>query len=817
MLHNKETGTSASKEKTPNKERPKQYDETISSMNTNGLTYPVPIKQIPKFEKNNNISINVYTMGANETAIRPLYITKNPQIGIINLLLLYSEENDNTHYVYISSMSALMNDGQRGHAFTYCEYCLTRFRVDRNGENRKKDHREHCIRNEPTRIKYPSVNNRNLKFRKISALIENPVVLYADFECYLNPLTKSQGNVTISSEHIVSGYCIRPILKYGLEKTRMGKIMGSEIFYTGPDAVKHFFSSIVKLGLYMEDLMKEEGTKKKQLDKKSEEYKEYLRARYCHICEDEITNTMKLVDFVKMDKPEDYEEDYVTEKEEEETPRTREEELWLLGPKVYDHCHMTGNYRGAAHAVCNLQLRVRKTIPIFFHNLTSYDSHFIIQELHNIPEIEDITITGKTLEKFVNFKVKVFESEFKLDFKDSLNFLTSSLENLVKNLKSKCDFMTSKGEEDTTSKYFPNTKLLFKGLASGKFKDDDFNLLLRKGVFPYTYISSLETLQEEKLPSIDHFFNDLTQEHIDESDYVHAKKVWDTFNCSTMKDYQELYMRLDVSLLCDVFENFRRNSMQYYGLDPTHFCTAPSLSWDACLKKTKVNLQLVTDPDISLFIDEGLLGGVSMARNPHLSANNEELPDYDATEEKTWLLLVDCNNQYGWAMSQPLPTGGFSWVEDTSKFTAQFISNLRDDETIGFYLEVDLEYPKQLHSKHDQYPLAPEHISITSKMLSSDQIEMAEKLDVKIGGGKKKLCLTLLPKIRYKCHYRNLRQYISLGMVLTKVHRVLQFQQSPWVKEYIDLNTSLRQQATCKADEVKNSLTFSMLHFILYY
>jgi len=111
---------------------------------------------------------------------------------------------------------------------------------------------------------------------------------------------------------------------------------------------------------------------------------------------------------------------------------------------------------------------------------------------------------------------------------------------------------------------------------------------------------------------------------------------------------------------------------------------------------------------------------------------------------------------------------------------------------------------------HDEYPLAPEHLSITREMLSSDQTKMAEKLDLKIEGGKKKLCLTLLTKIKYKCHYRNLCQYLNLGIVLKKVHRVLQFHQSPWVKEYIDLNTSLRQQATCKADEVRNF--FFMLH-----
>ena len=113
-------------------------------------------------------------------------------------------------------------------------------------------------------------------------------------------------------------------------------------------------------------------------------------------------------------------------------------------------------------------------------------------------------------------------------------------------------------------------------------------------------------------------------EHIEESEYKYAKQVWNAFRCSTMKDYQELYMHLDAALLADVLENFRGNSLRHYKLDPTYFCTAPS--WHAC---QKINLQLVTDPDISLFIDEGRLEGVSMARNPHLFANNEEVPGYN--------------------------------------------------------------------------------------------------------------------------------------------------------------------------------------------
>ena len=114
-------------------------------------------------------------------------------------------------------------------------------------------------------------------------------------------------------------------------------------------------------------------------------------------------------------------------------------------------------------------------------------------------------------------------------------------------------------------------------------------------------------------------------------------------------------------------------------------------------------------------------------------------------------------------------------------------------------LEVDLEYPPELHDRHDQYPLAPEHLEVNGTMLSEDQRQMVSDFDVKTGGAK--LCLTLFDKDKYKLHYRNLKQYLNMGLRLKKVHCVLAFNQSPWVKKYIDLNTELRRKAACKAEE----------------
>ena len=164
--------------------------------------------------------------------------------------------------------------------------------------------------------------------------------------------------------------------------------------------------------------------------------------------------------------------------------------------------------------------------------------------------------------------------------------------------------------------------------------------------------------------------------------------------------------------------------------------------------------------------------------------------------------MLDANNQYGHAMRQYLPTGGFEWVElDTTSTTywTNFVLNLKEDSETGYFFEVDLKYPSELHDQHDQYPLAPEHVEIKSEMLSDYQKKLAKDLNVKVGG--RKLCLTLHDKKEYICHYRNLKFYLEKGLKIERVRRVLQFKQSAWIKSYIDLNTKLRQEADNEFEE----------------
>jgi len=127
-------------------------------------------------------------------------------------------------------------------------------------------------------------------------------------------------------------------------------------------------------------------------------------------------------------------------------------------------------------------------------------------------------------------------------------------------------------------------------------------------------------------------------------------------------EYHDLYLKTDVLLLTDVFENFRDKCLKNIGLDPCHYLTSPGLAWDAALKKTKVKLDLITDIDMQLFIEKGLRGGISYIAHRYAKANNKYLKDYNPELDDSYLMYLDANNRYGWAMSQPLPTGDFKWL-----------------------------------------------------------------------------------------------------------------------------------------------------------
>ena len=284
-------------------------------------------------------------------------------------------------------------------------------------------------------------------------------------------------------------------------------------------------------------------------------------------------------------------------------------------------------------------------------------------------------------------------------------------------------------------------------------------------------VNCIERLNETSLPPIGSFYSRLNDTNISEKDYAHAQLVWDTFEMKTMKDYHDLYLMTDVLLLSCVFEEFRNICLHHYNLDPAWYYTTPGLAWDACLKMTKVELELLHDQDMLLMIEKGTFGGVSMISTRYGKANNKYMEEYNPNKPSTYIQYLDANNLYGWAMSKPLPTHGFKWMCQ---------SKMNDWKQCPCILEVDLVYPRELWELHSDYPLAPEHLVL-------DGVEKQ--------GGVKKLVPNLHRKTKYVVHHEVLKTYLKHGLKISKIHRGISFDESPWMKPYIDFNTKLRMQS----------------------
>ena len=296
----------------------------------------------------------------------------------------------------------------------------------------------------------------------------------------------------------------------------------------------------------------------------------------------------------------------------------------LRDPK--DHCHYTGLCRGPAHSLCNLRYKIPSYIPVVFHNLSRYDAHLFIRELG--AHTSDMEVIAKNKEDYISFSIKVPVGKYidkkseekdklvELMFIDSFKFMASSLDSLTKN-------QVSSG------------KKLF---GFEDYSDLQYELLTRKGVYPYEYINSWDRLEETQLPPINAFYSNLNMSSISEEDCQHTQKVWEEFGIRNLGDYHDLYLRTDVVLLANVFEAFRDTCLRHYSLDPAHFYTSPGLAWKACLKHTGIELELLTDLDMLLMFEWGIRGGITQAVRKYTLANNKYMRDkFDPKSESSYL------------------------------------------------------------------------------------------------------------------------------------------------------------------------------------
>ena len=705
------------------KEKDAQYLKDLRkyefSLNTKGLTFPLKLKDITKFEKLNPEISGINVFSNDGMTIYPLRMAERDCKNTIDLFL-YEEDGD-SHYSLIKNFHRLIKSqltkSKDGKIFI-CKRCFTHF----TKEELLEKHIKYCSNNQTVAVKMPELNTY-LHFKNYYKQLPIPFVVYGDFECFTKTMNSCTPNPKESynynyQKHEPSGFCF-------YVKSIVPGIHIKPIIYTKNSEDEEIAKIFVeKIAEVTKSIYNDFYCRPKPLRLTSEEQKLFEQAKTCHICSCELKND-----------------------------------------KVRDHCHFTGKYRGAAHNKCNLMCKKPRVLPVIFHNLQGYDAHLFIKQLAKLEGKLDCI--PSTEEKYISFSktIKVGEYKhisgknlpinFEIKFLDSFKFLQTSLANLVSNLSS----------DD-----FNNTKHVFKSNTS---------LLTRKGVFPYDYVSSLDKLSETCLPPKDEFYSKLNDEDISDEDYQHAIKVWNKFGCKTIKDYHDLYLKSDVLLLADVFEKFRSTCLKHYKLDPAHYYTSPGLAWDACLKITGQHLELLSDYDMLMMFERGIRGGITHISKRYAEANNKYMKNYDPEKKSTFIQYLDANNLYGWAMSQNLPTHGFKWMKDITLEKVDEIldktnHSMSNNGKKGYIFEVDLEYPKNLWEKHNDYPLAPENIKVN---------------------GVEKLICHFKPRKNYVVHYRNLRLYLEMGMKITAVHRGISFYQSPWMEPYIRKNTELRKTA----------------------
>ena len=723
--------------------RAEKFKPYLERVNLNGIPMPTPVcpRLFSKIEDlNPEISINVWEWEEKTGIPKPVVASKNfDRQHIIHLMALtdiiktdekYGQKN---HFLWIKNPDALIYKDTSHKAKKHlCNRCFQSFPSSKS----LSLHQEWCfgLGEAPQRVELPVKGENDFEqFKNFGRTMYAPCVIIADFEADNRKCDENYGgNMQKIMEQKANSFC------YMVHWIETDESWGP-FLYRGQNATEEFVRRLDEelrrinevLEVKVERIVTEKAKKK------------FAEAVSCWICNENFNQVMQ-------DK------------------------------KVWDHCHITGKFRGAAHNSCNLKLQIEEwktPIPVIFHNFRGYDSHLVCESIGQSVGAHQIRVIAETFERYKSMKVGQFK------YIDSMQFMASSLANLAKNLG--------------TNK--PLTKRHFKN-----FSPEHIDLITRKGVYPYEYIDSHDRFKETELPSI-HDFHSTLGGKITQEDYHHAQKVWHEFNCKNLGEYHDLYLKTDVLLLADVWTTFRQTAMLHYSLDPSHYVSAPALSWDAMLKMTGVKIELFTDMAMHDFTEKAKRGGIAMAAHRYFKANNPKMGvAFNPSKPTTWISYVDANNLYGWAMSQFLPIGNYRWEaspeylkqnQDKQKQILNVILNTKPDAARGYFLNIKAHFPLKTHDYLQDLPPAVDNIAVKKENLSPYITRLVENLDEGRFPETEKLVPHLGKHEDYVIHYQELQYYIKLGMVVNEVTQVLSFDQDKWLAPYIAKNTNLRQQA----------------------
>uniref|UniRef100_U9URW3 Uncharacterized protein n=1 Tax=Rhizophagus irregularis (strain DAOM 181602 / DAOM 197198 / MUCL 43194) TaxID=747089 RepID=U9URW3_RHIID len=813
-----------------------------SMVNFTGINAPASLRDIDRFEENNpSFSVNVFkpVLSENDKELKthkldPLRISEyNYRREHLVDLILFTQGEEGWHRI--------MRNWNKHHDHKYfCRHCL---RAPFSRLDLLEDHIAHNChgRNNPyagQREIFPKKGKHISQFTNIKALLKAPFVIYPDNECDSNKLDEKEEDKnknTVKIQKQVNN-------SFGYVMIQNDSEIISNVFRRTANSIEEKWKNM------LEDLemVKEILRNPVELKMTARDWENHNSARKCYLCEGLLQevryNKAKYFDNETQKfngaahqgcirtvcdarrikyKKSLYRTEHLTKKEEKAfneavkcvicKKNLKEEKK----NKVRDHDHITGQYRGAAHRECNLQLQLKPDeikIPVIYQGGKHYDFHLELLELGIITE-EKIDPIADNMENYKSFTIGQFK------FIDTIQFQLPSLEKIASNLRGGVN------SPDELAKRFP--------ILAQCFPKELLPLLTQKDEYPYE-LNDPGRFSRTKLPSREEFnttlgglnyckqgckkckheikgkkcdgkcksedYKEVTDcEHekiftISQKQYDHAQKVWQETDCKTFEDYHMLYLKTDVLILADAFQNFRAVMIDAFELNPANYITLPSYAFDVAKKVTKVKLELFHEgqEDMHEFVQRIMRGGNSMAPRRIAKANFPGMKGYNKKRANKWLLYLDANNLYGWAMIQHLPIRGFRWLD---------LKDLPNIRTIsptakrGSAWEVKLKYPEKLHPSHSDFPLCPKRRIVTREELRPEQENMIKKLSQGKFAETEKLVATLETKDRYILNYRNLQQCLALGMELEHVYRVLEFDQSPWLEPYIMGNTLRRRNA----------------------
>lgn len=694
------------------------------------------------------------------TIPQPMYRPNTSYKKIVELLYMEEEESTdsniiNSHFALIKNMSRLISSD--GNKKEYCPKCYHQFRISRITSKEAYNKHIKICKGESginyTNIEFPLEGTNNIYEPSMCKTISCPFAMYCDFEAFVN------GDDERHVPNSFGCYVHCDIEEHSDEDVTILTLNDNE---TQSD----FFDRIWQLLRDNEARIKKLLQLFKSVDEMrpltAKQQELFDNQKECQLCKETFFKT------------------YQTKF----GGKTRDNILL----KCRDHNHLTGEYRFALCSKCNLRIKETYEIPVIFHNLGGYDAHFL---LHHIKSSKSnrINVLTQSSEKVIGF------TSGKLRFIDSFRFIASSLEKIVET--------NSKNPEN-----FYATKKVFR---------DKYDLFLRKGIYPYEYPKSINHMKEMiRLPKPKCFYSKVSNSGVSDDDYLYAIKVYAEMNCKNFLDFHNIYLKSDITLLSDCFNQFRKAIYKSEGLEVLRYYTLPSVAYDSVIKYYYDNKYKKfygglasnhyiknfdeNQEDMWRFFKQHLRGGFVCAMTKYLEANNKYLNKYNPDDIVSYIIYCDVNSLYPFIASKyKQPKGNYKWETRYDGKSLDVIERdilaIDKEHEVGYVFEVDLEPtedPNLLKMFEKFPPLAESKIVDVNdeSPLNKKILKDIKSVDVNnnlIGDKVPKLIADMKPKYKYKICGLLLKQVLELkAFKLKKVHSVISYDQEYILKDWID-------------------------------